>query len=75
MNERLLIEIAQLRHLQDIGVSSVRITHCLEILRYIRNTELSINSEEGLNQENRWISLNGNDYHEQLKQRLNNLKL
>lgn len=70
MNERLLMEIANLRHSQSIGVVSERISHCLEILRYIRNTELKIGFEEGLKQEDEWISLNGNDYHEQVKSRL-----
>lgn len=70
MNERLLIEIAYLRRLRTVIFESERITHCLEILRYIRNTELGISFEEGLKQEDEWMALNGSDYDEHLKNRL-----
>lgn len=57
-NERLLKEIAHLRKLQEIGVKSERLAHCLELLRYIRNSELNQSFEEGFDQENKWILSN-----------------
>lgn len=58
-NERLLKEIAQLRHLQSIeGIETARIGHCLEMLRFIRNTELGLNFKQGLAEEDEWIERN-----------------
>lgn len=56
-NERLLKEIAHLRHLASIeGILMDRITPSLEILRFVRNTELGLNFEDGLKQEDEWIA-------------------
>lgn len=55
-NNRILEEISHLRHLQSKGIINDRITHCLEILRYIRNSELDITFEQGFEEENRWIT-------------------
>ncbi|MEK4247127.1 hypothetical protein MKZ20_17660 [Psychrobacillus sp. FSL K6-2684] len=58
-NERLLKEIAYLRFLQGIeGIKLTRIMHCLEMLRYVRNSELGITFDEGLIQEDEWIKNN-----------------
>lgn len=54
-NERLLKEIAHLRYLNGIGIKN---TSSLELLRFIRNDELGIEFEEGLKQENEWITAN-----------------
>ena len=58
-NQRLLKEIAQLRNLEDMGIKSARTTYGLEMLRYVRNSELGITFEEGILQENTWIKENG----------------
>lgn len=58
MNERILIEIANLRHLRNVGIDTDRVSYCLEILRYIRNSELNIGYEEGVEEEDRWIAVN-----------------
>lgn len=58
-NNRILKEIAHLRHLQeDLGITNERTVHCLEILRFIRNDGLNITQEEGLIQVNEWIQKN-----------------
>jgi hypothetical protein len=57
-NNRILKEIANLRKLQEMDIKSDRISPCLEILRYIRNTELNQGFDEGLVQENEWIENN-----------------
>ncbi|MEI2465028.1 hypothetical protein [Niallia taxi] len=55
-NERLLKEIAHLRYLkEELGVVNERTVHCLELLRFIRNDELGITFNEGLEMENKWI--------------------
>lgn len=58
IDNRLLKEIAHLRELQEIDVESERVTHCLELLRFIRNSELGIGFDQGVEQENRWIADN-----------------
>lgn len=73
-SERLLIEIAHLRHLQSIGVENERITRCLEMLRWIRIEEEEIDLKREIKQEDEWIRLNGNDYIEQLRIRKINKK-
>lgn len=70
-NERLLIEIGHLRSMQENEIESDRITHCLEMLRFIRNTELHLTFAQGWEQENEWIENNTNSYTEQLKVRNN----
>lgn len=60
-NERLLKEIAHLRYLESIGAKSERTTHCLEMLRFIRNTELSLNFEEGKAEEDFYINISYNE--------------
>jgi len=57
-NNRLLKEIAHLRSLQKLKIKSERITHCLELLRFIRNSELNLTFEEGVKQEDDWITNN-----------------
>ncbi|WZY36104.1 hypothetical protein NSR02_07090 [Bacillus sp. FSL W8-1122] len=57
-NERLLKEIARLRTLQGIGIKTERVSMSLELLRFIRNSELSISFDKGLEQENEWILRN-----------------
>lgn len=52
IDNRILKEINHFKKLQRLGVKSERITHCLEMLRYIRNSELDLKSEEGVEQEN-----------------------
>ena len=54
-NERLLKEIAHLRYLDSIGVKSERTVHCLEMLRFIRNTELGLTFEKGKTEEDNYI--------------------
>lgn len=55
-NKRLLKEIAHLRYLESIGAKSERTTHCLEMLRFIRNTELSLTFEKGKIEEDVYIN-------------------
>lgn len=58
-NERLLKEIAHLRFLQGIeNIELTRIVHCLEMLRFVRNSELGLTFDEGLIQEDEWIKNN-----------------
>lgn len=54
-NKKLLTEIAYLRKLQNMDIHSDRITHCLEILRYVRNNVLEQEFTDGLLQENEWM--------------------
>lgn len=63
-NERLLKEIAHLRYLRSIGVHSHRITHCLEMLRFIRNSELGLTGGQGIKEEDEYIekTYNESDY-------------
>ena len=57
-NEKLLTEIAHLRKLQSMDIHSERITHCLEMLRYVRNSVLEQEVADGLLQENEWMQTN-----------------
>lgn len=58
-NVRLLNEIAHLLYLKQIeGIELTRITHCLEMLRFVRNTELGLNFEQGQKEEDEWIAQN-----------------
>lgn len=59
-NERLLKEIANHRKLLEMGIKSECAYRCLELLRFIRNSELSLSYDEGLEQENEWILRNKN---------------
>ncbi|MED3792373.1 hypothetical protein P4571_07950 [Niallia alba] len=54
-NERLLKEIAHLRYLKEkLGIVNERTVHFLELFRFIRNDELGIAFDEGLERENEW---------------------
>lgn len=55
-NNRLLNEIVHLRKLESIVGTTQRISIALEMLRFVRNTELGLNFEEGLEQEDKRIA-------------------
>jgi len=67
-NERLLEEIAHLRKLQNMDIHSDRITHCLEMLRFIRNEVLQQETADGLLQENEWMQKNKQQNHMKIKE-------
>lgn len=57
-NERLLMEIGNLRSIEKIVGLTQRISISLEILRFVRNSELGLNFEEGIKLEDEWIANN-----------------
>jgi hypothetical protein len=60
-NERLLKEIAHLRYLQSIGIENPRVTHCIEMLRFVRNDELGLTFEQGKLEEDEYIETTYNE--------------